>query len=189
MSQAASTLIDIVSRRTRDPNLIGNTRAFVRSIISRSQQMVNAHLRLVFDTASLTTLRRTMLYPIQANLPDAVRIDEVLFDTDFRLNKSPWGSLIRSDWNWHRSIGTSLMAFSTIGRDLLLLYPGLDNDNSVTVNYVTLTSVLTQESTPTEIPDADLTHVLNLSETILLLKSRKLDLAEVSLKKVEAFVQ
>lgn len=188
MAEYAQTLIDITARRVRDPGLTANTRAFIRDILSRSQRAVNAHLRRIFSTATLTTTRRTMLYPIQGNLASAVEIDEILYETDYRLEKIPWRSLMHGDWEWHRAIKSDMLAFSVIGRDLLLLYPGLNRDSSVEVGYVKLTNKLVAEDTQTEIPDEDMLSVLALSEAILLMKARMLDSAETELRKVEQVV-
>lgn len=171
MSEVAGTLIDVVLQRTRDPQGAANSRAFTMSMLSQAQRFVNAQRRAVLETTALTTEPYRLVYPIKALLPNSVKIEGVKVG-DKDLVPTPWETLIYSEDGWWRAVGDSFETFTQIGRDLLVVHPALEVASSVDVVYTKLTNDLTSEGNATELDDSELPFVLDLTESLLLLRDR-----------------
>lgn len=188
MSEAAGTLIDAVLQRVRDPQGSAHSRVLVRSLISQAQRFVNARIRSVLETATLTTDPRRLFYPIAVSFPGAIRIETVRSEGR-DLTKCDWQTLQWVDPGWFRSIGNRFETWSVIGRDLLVVYPAKATTSSVDVVYTKLTTELSTESTATEISDDDLPGVLDLVEAILSLKQRTFEPATNSIARLAERLQ
>ena len=183
MSEVAGTLIDAVLQRVRDPQGATHSRAFVRSILSQAQRMVNAQIEAVTASASLTTHRYRQFYPINSLLPNSVKVIGVREDGR-DLSPANWREFSAVDRRWFRAVGPRMETFSVIGRDLLILHPSLDVDSSVSVIYSKLTDDLTGDGTATELDDSDLPAVLDLTEVLLLVRARKVKMAQPVLERM-----
>jgi RES domain-containing protein len=107
-----------------------------------------------------------------------IRIDNASLDY-----MRDWKVLVQADRHWCRAVGSRLKAWAMIGRSLLVLYPGLDTADSVTLVYVKNTDTLTHISNVLEVPDKDLPQVLDVAESLLLLRERRLLSAEAAVRR------
>ena len=176
MAEVAGTLVDTVLRRVRDPGGTAHSRAFTRELLSDLQRHVNGATRAVLTTATLTLNPRQQLYSISGLLTDCLRVEYVR-DAGRDVPPVPWRTLGRADRLWTRKVGSTPEAWATIGRDLLVITPGMDETRTVTVVYTTLTTALAADQDATELPDQRLPAVLDLAEAILLLRHRLLSVA------------
>ena len=87
---------------------------------------------------------------------------------------------------WFRRVGPKFEVFVPVGRDLLVVWPAKEVASSVDVVYAKLTTELVADSTATDLPDEDLHDVLDLSEIILLAKSRRFDLLAPLMERLTA---
>ena len=183
MAELAGTLVDTLLRRVRDPSGLAHSRDFARSILSAAQRMVNAHTRSVLETVSFTTTPRQIIYPILPNFPDAVRIEAVREDGR-DLHRVDWRSLVWVDGPWFRRVDSQFRTFSIIGRDLLVIYPAQEQAVTVDVVYTKLTADLVDNDTATELSDDDLPAVVDLAESLLLLRQRDLERGNDAMKRL-----
>lgn len=174
MAFTAQELTDDLLRRVRDAGGGMHSRTFTRSIISKVQQMVNAKYRNVLASTTLTVEKLRQIYSISTSLPTAVFVDAVR-DGTRDVSYTRWRELSYSDPQWFRRQGSRIETFSLVGRDLLVLHPALPVASSVTVVFTKLTSVLTAESTLTEVNDDLIPEIMQLSEAVLLMVGRRLE--------------
>ena len=172
--QSATTLAGQASERARDPNQTGTSQANVISLLSFAQQVVNGALAHVTATAPLALVSRQVIYPIFANLPAAVRILAVR-DASGRdlVPLGEFSALRQVDTGWPSAVSDAPRSFTLCGRDLLIVYPGAVFPPTLTVVYSELTTPLTGASA-TEVTNDDDDALLDLTELLLLLKSRDL---------------
>jgi hypothetical protein len=173
--QSASTLAAQASERARDPNQTGTSQTNVISLLSFAQQVVNGILGHVVDEGSLPLVSRQVIYPIFANLPAAVRI-LALRDASGRdlVPLGEFSALQQVNTGWPSAVSDSPRSWTLCGRDLLIVYPGVAvSPPTLTPVYSELTTTLTAAST-TEVTNDDDDALLDLTEVLLLLKSRDL---------------
>ena len=172
--QSATTLAGQASERARDPNQTGTSQANVISLLSFAQQVVNGALAHVVNNAPLALVARQVIYPIFANLPAAVRILAVR-DASGRdlVPLGEFSALRQVNTGWPSAVSDVPRSFALCGRDLLIVYPGAVFPPTLTVVYSKLTTTLTGASA-TEVTNDDDDALLDLTELLLLLKSRDL---------------
>lgn len=168
----AGPLTDNLLRRLRDPGAVGLSRDFVRSMLSESQRFVNAGLRRMKETVSLTTNPNQQFYNITALLPDAIRIENVR-EGGRDLRKTTLRALSQISTKFHREVGDSFRHFALVGRDLLVVYPSKAIESSVDVVYTRLTTELVNDDVAIEIPDDDMVQASDLAQIIMLIKMRE----------------
>lgn len=173
----AGTYVDVVMRRTRDPNAVGLTRAFVRDLISRSQRMVNAQMRTVKESITLTTNPNQQFYAVTVNAPASVRVEYVR-EGERDLRKVPFQELSQADTKWFRKVGDKFELWSPVGRDMIVIHPAKPVSSSVEVVCTKLTTDLTTDAVHAEMPEDDMTHVIDLAEVLTLLKQRRWEMLE-----------
>lgn len=181
----AKTLSDRVLTRTREPLGTATPPQLVRTLLSYAQQAVNIAHADVLATANLPTERRRLLYTLKDVDSSIVRVEDVRVGR-YRLPQADWRELIQTDRAWFRRVGRNLRLWAPIGRTFLVLYPGLEQSQTVTLTFTKLTTRLIAESTPLELPDVRLPAVVDLAEALVLARRRLFE----SLKPAtERFVQ
>ena len=173
MAETATALIDTVLRRVRDPNGTAHSRAFTLARLSDMQRITNGALRVVVDTATLTTTAYLPFYQISTSVAsgNAVRILGVI-EGNRNLDFILWRTLKHIDTEWLRAVASRFEAFSLIGKEQLILWPAQKEAVSVTVVYAALTTSLSTEGTATDMPDDELPLVVDMTTALLLAKTR-----------------
>src|SRR5262245_36284584 len=183
MAEECGPLIDVLLQRTRDPQGTANTRLFVRTILSMAQQLTNAGIKAIIDELPLVTEPMRQVYPIKDLLPVSANIVAVR-EEGRDLKEVDWRTLAQVDRQWPRRTGSRFETYSLVGRDLLIVHPALPETSHVDVHYAILTAELTSESTRTELHDDFVPVVLDLAETVLLMRGRQFDQANAALLRI-----
>lgn len=176
MSQNVGTLAAQVSERARDVNQTGTTQANVILLLSFAQQVINGVLGHITEIDSLTPNKRQVIFTIFGNLPNSVRVQAVR-DSSGR-DLVPFGEfagLSQIDTAWPSRMGSAPRSYALCGRDLLILYPGVDfAPPTFSVVSTALTVPLTLPTQTTQLTLDDDDAILDLTEVLLLLKARDL---------------
>jgi hypothetical protein len=181
VSTQAGVLVDQVLQRVRSPEGITAPRSFVLKMLSASQNLVNAKLNLVLDTATLTTEPERVFYPIRALLPQAQKplfVQEGPRDLVY----APWRSFWYMKRGWPRQLGERYELWSLIGRDVLVVWPARRVATPLVVTSTRLTVALANERDLMELPDDTLPMVVDLAEVLTLLRMRNLAPASEALE-------
>ena len=158
-------------------------------LLSKCQRIVNAGRRKVVALGGISIAKSKLVYNLRDELPEAIdvlSVDAFVFVPPLVTRKlfkvANIHELTALDPTWFRNItGTRLEAWAQIGRDILIIYPGLTSVTSVVVKYTKLTTVFVNRAqdynTAFELPDEDVDLALGLAEVILLTRFRVLDAA------------
>ena len=169
-------MIDIISRRVRDPNNTATPRADVLTIIDHVQRAFAVMFDIVVDSASFNTSANQLVYQLSSVLPEAAKM-LYLYDGDRQLTFVPYPQLQTIDGGWFRRIGQQHQAWSMVGRDQLIVYPATVTVTSLTATYVKITDTLASEASPVEIAEDELPLLFDFAELLLLAKSRQIGTA------------
>jgi hypothetical protein len=181
----AKELTDEVLRRVRDVHGLAHSRAFARTLLSKSQQVLNTLLAVVTTSTTFTTQPHQQLYSISGSLTGTDTVSRVLAVREGGRDLShlkDYRQLSHLNLRWLRAIGTRFEAWTHIGRDLLVIYPAKTSTSSVEIIGSKLTTALTGEATELEVPSEYHDHIVTLAEIMLLAKQRDLEQAMRQLK-------
>lgn len=168
------TLSYQASDRVRDPNFNATSQTNVIGLLSYAQQVVNGALDDVTGSASLILQPRTTIYQLSTFLPNAVRVQGVR-DASLRdLDSISYENLQQMKMRWLTSVSDAPRNWCQCGRDLLIVYPGVSRQQTLTVIYTALTPVVAGIGDTTVVPDEDDDAALDLAELLLLIQHRDL---------------
>lgn len=167
--------------RVRDPQGSATSRTLTIDILSQCQRLVNMQTGLVTDSATMTLNGRKLFYnEMSTVLPEHARIIGVRYQGS-NLERTTVAELRALDSSWFRRIANRPEAYAMIGREILVIHPGIEQADTVTVDYVKLLDNLTREDDSFELADQDVPDVLDLAEVIVLLKQRDVQLSLAAL--------
>src|ERR1700676_3704025 len=157
MASNVGTLTSQVSERARDPNQSGTTGPNVISLLSFAQQVVNGILGHVTRLDNLALVSRQVIYPLSANLPNSVKVQAVR-DASGRdlVPLGEFSALQQVDTGWPSAVTSAPRSYALCGRDLLIVYPGVDKSPpTLTVVSTALTTTLTAAGNTTQVTNDD----------------------------------
>lgn len=172
----AGTLSAQVAERARDPFFQGTTQRQVIGLLSYSQQVVNGSLSDVTGQASLVLQPRTLIYQVSNYLSDAVKILAVRNDSGRDLEPmTEFAQLTQTNLRWMVATADYPRGWCYAGRDVIVIYPGVNSPQTLTVVYGQVTPALAVPADTTVVPAEDDDAVMDLTEILLLLKGRDLN--------------
>lgn len=183
MSTTAGAEISVLSTRVRDPSLTAITTIEWLDILSRAQQLWNAITRRVVATATVTMEPFAAVFALNAVVPDCVRVLSVR-DADHELVPVSQSTRRAASPTWLRDRATDPEEWSMLGRDLLVVYPAVEQTRDLTLTYVPHLSPLASTNDALDIPDHDLAGFRDIAESIACLKLRQMKLMEAAAGRV-----
>lgn len=189
MTKFAGPTTEILLRRIREQGGTAIPPDFALSILSKCQRLVNTGLRKVVSSSTLSTTARQLVYTYRTLLSGAIDIIS-LVDGNRTLTKCDnLSELSALSITWFRDTDTQHNIWCQVGRDLLIIYPAMTSNSSLTAHYSTLTTDLNdftgQYNTALEMPDDDVELMLGLAEIILLIHLRKTDITDKRVKQFQ----
>lgn len=191
MTRYAGPTTEILLKRIREEGGYSLDPSFALKILTHCQQMVNAGLRIITDSITLSVPKEKLIFNMRSNLPDAIdivtirensrQLSKVLKLSEFSAYENTW---------WRNITGTRFEAFCQIGRELLFLYPGQAAISEVDITYTKLIPLLidfdADYNTALELPDEFVNLALSLAEAILLLSTRRFNEVNKKLEVIKA---
>lgn len=193
MARTAGAVTDTLLARVRQTGAPGTSNDFAIQVLSKCQRIVNAGLKRVSASGSLTTAANTLIYEYRSTLTSAVDILSIKEGTRELQKCNSFADLQAYDADWVTATGTRFEFWLQLGRDILILYPAKTGASSVTVIYSTLTTEYdnyTEDgNTSLDLSDEDADLALELSEIVLLLRNKQVELAQNKAKRLMEEVQ
>lgn len=175
MPPTAQHVTDQLLRRVRDPQGTAHSREFVRDIVSRAELIVNIATRAVTESASFPLRVHQQLYgPLSVIVPRAAKIIGV-HDRSREVTEVAWNDIHHYDGAWFRRLGPEPQMWALVGRDMLLVHPGLEYDYPVQLIYSLVPDPLVTEIQEMLLPEQFTPLILDIAEVILLTKQRTLE--------------
>jgi hypothetical protein len=149
-------------------------------LLSRCQRIINAGLKRVVTSTTFTTRSEQTIYNLRENISNVIDVISIEV-SDREIKNCSLTELSAYSLSWYRDTGSRFEFWSQIGKELIVIYPALATDSSVTVTYSKNTnkfeSYEDDYNVDLELPDEDVDLLLGLSEAILLTKMRQFDVA------------
>jgi hypothetical protein len=180
------TMSSVLATRVRDRDFQGTTQLQTIQLLSYSQQVINGILGDVVATANLVVQPRSLIYQISSFLPSAVKIQAIRDAGGRDLEPIPFEALSWLNMKWLTTIADNPRGYALAGRDILVIYPGLKVQQTLSVVYSNLTPALATTADSTVVPNEDDDAVYDLGEALLLLKNRDLNGAKTVFDRMSA---
>ena len=159
----------------------------MRRFLRHAEGIVGAGLRVNQETITFTTERKRLIYVIPDINERIIFVDAVRSegrDLDF----VPFETLVAEGSGWFRRLSAQFSFYSTIGRELLVLYPGIDRTVTVTLLAITYVDGPLADSSTTTLEDEKVPAILDFAELFLLLRSRRLDGLKPTLERLQVML-
>lgn len=176
MSENCGQASTTIANRVRDPFFHGTSQLNVIALLSYAQQVVNGIISDVVQSATLTLQPRTLIYGLSGFVPNAIKVLAIT-DASGR-DLEPLPSIQNLQWldmKWPVAVADAPRGYCQVGADLLVLYPGVNIQQPLTVKYSQYLVPLATTADATVLPAEDDSAVNDLTEVLLLLKGRDLN--------------
>jgi hypothetical protein len=192
MAKLAGTVADSIVERVYATGGIAHTQAWVITVLSKCQRVANAYLRKVRSSAVLSVLSKKLVYKLQDDLPSAIDVTQVIASrtgVDEALSHVDISEFSAYDQDWFRYVtATRHEAWTQIGRDLLVIYPGMAAAENVTVHYSKLTTALSAAGDAFELADEDVHIASDLAEIVLLARDKQITVATEKINQLAEYL-
>ena len=178
-----------VTARVRDPNFNATTQLQVINLLSWSQQVVNGALDEETGTQPLVIQPRTTIYQLSSFVPGAVRVQGIRDASNRDLDSISYDNLRQIDARWPVAVSDAPRSWCQCGRDLLIVHPGVNLPQTLTVIYTLLTPALAGTGDTTVVQDETDHAVLDLGELLLLIQHRDLSPFQNAMERFEARIK
>ncbi len=148
----ANTL-DILRDRLRAAGTVGISDALGYQLVDLCQKMVNARIGSFVKTSSYNWPANTSHAAVSTISSNAMRILS-LKQGDRTLHRLPhWQELNFYDSDWYKKTGTRFEVWAPMGHDLILIYPAIASQTSITAYYAAYTTTIDDATDDLEIHD------------------------------------
>lgn len=178
------TLVTKVATRARDASNIAHARADVVALMSHAQRAVNSRLRSYVASTTFTPVAGRALYQTSEIALDALR--PIAIRAGVRdLTEVCWDTLVVNDARWLRTTGAAPQVFAALGRSMFAMTPAYAlSPQDVTIVYLpALDDLLDLSADFPVIADEHVPMMLDLTETLLLMRARVLEPAQLALER------
>lgn len=171
MSTTAGTVVTDVLRQVRDSGANGHSRVFTLEVVSHAQRMINAIVKAVLRTRTLTLQPRQLFYSISLLFTDYIQAVGVKHNNQ-SLHRTSLKGLRNSNPDWPRKLSSVPSFFVPVGINQLIIYPVSEALDTVDVTYVQDTGIIAGENITMALPDHAIQAVKDLAAATLFLRQR-----------------
>ncbi len=184
MAENCGQASGLIAARVRDPFFQATTQLQIISLISYAQQVVNGALSDVVQNAPLLLQPRTLIYQLSTFLPSAIKVLAVTDASGRDLDPiMEIAGLQQLEMKWPVAVADAPRGFVQVGADLLVIYPAVRSQQTLTVKYSRLTPQVANPPDSTVVPNEDDSAVNALTEALLLLKNRDLNAVAATMER------
>lgn len=171
-------VLETVLARVRDPGGAVHTPVLAQSLLSRLQWLFNTSRRLVIQDFTLTVQPNLQFYTLaeatgDLGTPQGIHVLRILHNNR-PLERLTLSHLRVLDAHWPRTVSGRLEGFIQLGFSLVMLWPALETQDTVTVSITKLTTPLEQlgPNDLLDIPSQSTSTLAQMLECLLLLRQR-----------------
>lgn len=185
--RTATSMTDEVLARVRDANGLMHTASFVRDRLTDAQRYLNGILGISVNVTAMSLNPGQNVYKLSSSLPLAIRVLGIRGSSSTReLAKLPSiDSLLIYGPRWMRQMAPYLESWTTVGRDVLVVYPAPKESVTIDVYYVNLCAAFTSGATVSEFSAEQCGLIVTLTEALLLLRQRDLESAGRAMERLQ----
>ena len=180
----AGPLIDILGQRTDDLRFTGTDKPTLRIFLAHAQRLWSLARNITTSTATLTMTPRRVWFDYSEIAADVVRVREILHN-NIALRPSSISLLGQLNRHWFREVAGRPTQFTNVGRDALIIHPGVDYDETLTVTYEPSTGELPHDNSTLTVAELWHNGMLEMTEALVYLRTRDLARAERAIKVLE----
>jgi len=184
MATTAGNVVTDVLRQVRDIGANGHSRVFTLEVISHAQRTINAIVKAVLRTQTLTLVPRQLFYSISLIFTDYIQAVGVCYHNQ-SLHRTSLRGLRNSNIDWPRKVSSVPSFFAPVGINLLIIFPIPEIVETVSVTYVQDTGVIAGENIAMALPDHAIQLVKDLAATTLFLRQRDFGQAQALIKSLQ----
>ncbi len=184
MATTAGTVVTDVLRQVRDVGANGHSRVFTLEVVSHAQRTINAIVKAVLRTQTLTLVPRQLFYSISLTFTDYIQAVAVRYHNQ-NLHRTSLRGLRNSNPDWPRKISSVPSFFTPVGINLLVIFPVPEVVDTVDVTYVQDTGVIAGENIAMALPDHAMQSVKDLAAATLFLRQRDFAQVQVLIKSLQ----
>ena len=179
---AISTYIDSISRRVRDEANTANTRDLIRDLFTRAASVINTRQEYLLDTVTVTSgTAGKKLYTVETEIGSFAKVTDVKIAEESLNHVNPWRNLWKLSNTWLTDTSAAPLAWSTIGRDLVAIWPAPLSDVTITFSGLRGDFQTSSELEETGMRDEDNDIVRELTVALVLLRQLDLDMIRPSI--------
>ena len=178
MSTSAGTVVTDVLRQVRDLGANGHSRVFTLEVVSHAQRTINAVVKAVLRTQTLTLQPRQLFYSISLIFTDYIQAVGVKHNNQ-SLHRTSLKGLRNSNPDWPRKLSSVPSFFVPIGINQLIIFPVSEALDTVDVTYIKDTGIIAGENIAMALPDHAIQSVKDLAAVTLFLRQRDFGQAQV----------
>ena len=171
MSTIAGTVVTDVLRQVRDEGANGHSRVFTLEVVSHAQRTINAIVKAVLRTRTLTLQPRQLFYSISLLFTDYIQAVGVKHNNQ-SLHRTSLKGLRNSNPDWPRKLSSVPSFFVPIGINQLIIFPVSEASDTVDVTYIKDTGLIAGENIAMALPDHAIQSVKDLAAATLFLRQR-----------------
>lgn len=187
MAKNVSALIDELQLRLRDTTALALTDTIVMRFLSYGVGYASLVRQQTQDIQTFTSTINRLVYDLEAINERIVKVVRVVDATGADLHRATIGGLSSESPTWFRDIGDQYQSFCQIGKRVLILYPAIPREETVTMYCRTVPALYTNASTDTTnyIADDLVPLALTIAETLLLVRERRPDRLRAQMKLIQ----
>lgn len=186
MATTGATLITALATRLRDAGSTAHARTLLLRVLSHSQRIVNRAHRLEKATVSFTPNTGRAIFTIAQVASDVARIERIIDDDDRTLPEVSWDHLLADSPTWYRDTTSRHRVWARLGGNLFVLTPRALTALPVSVVYTIVPPDVTDDATNVTLADEWLPLVMDIAESIMLLKARIYAPLEATMARIAA---
>lgn len=184
---ACGELVDELLRRVRDPQGTAHPRWIVRDLLDRAQVLYVRQTGILIQERDQQLFAHQLVYTIDPQ--QTLRILDLYYITR-RLWPIRWPQMVaqRGQTWWRGSSAAGPRVWAPLGTTHFVVYPAPTSNMTISVREQYRPAALTSDTVDMQIPNEFFPRILDLVETLLLLRQRDPALPE-AMKRLDPFVK
>lgn len=179
MAIKVGPIVDQLLRRARDPEGLATNRDQIHTLLTHTQRYVTLKNHAVVSVLPYTLVKRRVVYDIGELSPDISQVVGVRLNGE-DLTQTAWRALVRQNREWLRATSATPDTWALLGRNLLVIYPGITQAVAVEIVYIPTTPIVDHPDNDLALTDEHVNELLDCTEGLLWIRNRQFGQAGIA---------